>query len=131
MVSRHRLLRIRKVFYFYTNSQYGGLGRIRTDDRLLKRQVLYRLASGPRYAVVVRILRLGVWIVKVQLRNSRPTPIMAVVSAMRSMADFLTIFIVFTTITKRSPVAKTSFLLGSIDWEGRLYSCFGLGLLCF
>ena len=112
MVSRHRLLRIRKVFYFYTNSQYGGLGRIRTDDRLLKRQVLYRLASGPRYAVVVRILRLGVWIVKVQLRVSRPTPIMAVVSAIRSMTDFLTIFIMFTTITKRSPHDKGLFFTG-------------------
>jgi len=54
--------------------------------------------------------------------RSQATPIMAVVSAMRFMTDFLTIFIVFSILTEKSLVAKTFFLLGSIDWEGRLYS---------
>lgn len=49
---------------------------------------------------------------------------MAVVSAMRFMTDFLTIFIVFSILTEKSLVAKTFFLLGSIDWEGRLYFVF-------
>lgn len=47
MVLPHCLLRIRKVFYFYTNSQYGGLGRSRTDDRSLKRRVLDQTSFGP------------------------------------------------------------------------------------
>lgn len=56
--------------------------------------------------------------------RSQATPIMAVVSAMRFMTDFLTIFIVFSILTEKSLVAKTFFLLGSIDWEGRLYFVF-------
>lgn len=62
--------------------------------------------------------------------RSQATPIMAVVSAMRFMTDFLTIFIVFSILTEKSLVAKTFFLLGSRGREGRLSLRFDRSLLC-